>query len=74
MAKVIIEEIVFEDEEGNTILHERLTDLGLPSGPCEWDVCPAPGIWLGSVLGSMSAANGWTICQSHLSRWEAALA
>jgi hypothetical protein len=74
MAQVIVEEVVFEDEEGNTILHQRLSDLNLPPGPCEWDECPAPGAWLGCVLGSMSAANGWTVCQSHLSQWEAARA
>ena len=71
MAQVLAQEIVFEDEDGNTILHQRLADLGLPDGPCEWADCPAPGVWVGCVLASTSGANAWTICQSHLSQWEA---
>jgi hypothetical protein len=68
MAQAITEEVVFEDEAGYTILHERLADLGLADGPCEWDDCPAPGTWLGCVLDSDSAANGWTICGAHLAQ------
>jgi hypothetical protein len=71
MAPALKTEVVFEDEAGNTLVHQLLSDLGLDDGPCEWDICPAPGIWLGHVLNSDSAANGWTICQAHLTAWEA---
>jgi hypothetical protein len=71
MSQAVAQEVVFEDEEGNTVIHRRLQDLGLSDGPCEWNECPGPGTWLGSMLNSDSAANGWTICQAHLDGWQA---